>query len=74
MRFGLGVLNVIKEICFANEIIIFARYILMNEEDIMLAYTYIEHGKFELQVKHLVASAPVIFILNMVVCRVLCPE
>ena len=49
MRFGLGVLNVIKEICFANEIIIFARYILMNEEDIMLAYTYIEHGKFELQ-------------------------
>ena len=51
MRFGLGVLNVIKEICFANEIIIFARYILMNEEDIMLAYTYIEHGKFELQEK-----------------------
>jgi putative zinc-binding alcohol dehydrogenase len=42
---------VIKEICFANEIIIFARYILMNEEDIMLAYTYIEHGKFELQEK-----------------------
>ena len=41
----------IKEICFANEIIIFARYILMNEEDIMLAYTYIEHGKFELQKK-----------------------
>ena len=41
----------IKEICFANEIIIFARYILMNEEDIMLAYTYIEHGKFELQEK-----------------------
>ena len=78
MRFGLGVLNVIKEICFANEIIIFARYILMNEEDIMLAYTYIEHGKFELQEKarpeHLVASAPVIFILNMAVCRVLCPE
>ena len=51
MRFGLGVLNVIKEICFANEIIIFARYILMNEEDIMLAYTYIEHGKFELREK-----------------------
>jgi hypothetical protein len=51
VRFGLGVLNVIKEICFANEIIIFARYILMNEEDIMLAYTYIEHGKFELQEK-----------------------
>ena len=23
----------------------------MNEEDIMLAYTYIEHGKFELQEK-----------------------
>lgn len=41
----------IKEICFANEIIIFARYILMNEEDIMLAYTYIEHGKFELREK-----------------------
>lgn len=41
----------IKEICFANEIIIFARYILMNEEDIMFAYTYIEHGKFELQEK-----------------------
>ena len=51
MRFGLGVLNVIKEICFANEIIIFARYTLMNKEDIMLAYTYIEHGKFELQEK-----------------------
>ena len=41
----------IKEICFANEIIIFARYTLMNKEDIMLAYTYIEHGKFELQEK-----------------------
>ena len=41
----------IKEICFANEIIIFARYILMNEEDIMLAYTYIEHGKSELREK-----------------------
>ena len=41
----------VKEICFVNEIIIFARYILMNEEDIMLAYTYIEHGKFELQEK-----------------------
>ena len=41
----------IKEICFANEIIIFARYTLMNKEDIMLAYTYIKHGKFELQEK-----------------------
>ena len=38
----------IKYLCFANEITIFARYILIDKEKIMLAYTYIEHGKFEL--------------------------
>lgn len=38
----------IKDLCFANEITIFARYILIDKEKIMLAYTYIEHGKFEL--------------------------
>lgn len=38
----------IKYLCFANEITIFARYILIDKEKIMVAYTYIEHGKFEL--------------------------
>ena len=38
----------IKYLCFANEITIFARYILIDKEKIMLAYTYIEYGKFEL--------------------------
>lgn len=60
---------------------------LIMKEDIMLTYTYAAHGKFELKEKArpkiedsrdaivrvtLVASAPVTFISNMVVCRVQC--
>lgn len=48
MGFCLRLSNMIKDLCFANEITIFARYILIDKEKIMLAYTYIEHGKFEL--------------------------
>ena len=48
MGFCLRLSNMIKYLCFANEITIFARYILIDKEKIMLAYTYIEHGKFEL--------------------------
>ena len=51
----------------------------------MLAYTYIEHGKFGLLDKPMPdlrdsrdaivrVSVPVICILNMAVCRVLSPE
>ena len=48
MGFCLRLSNMIKDLCFANEITIFARYILIDKEKIMLAYTYIEHEKFEL--------------------------
>lgn len=63
--------------------------LLINEEDIMLTYTYIEHGKFELREKPepeivnsreaivrvtLAVFVPVTFISSTVVCRVPYPE
>ena len=63
--------------------------LLINEEDIMLTYTYIEHGKFELREKPepeivnsreaivrvtLGSIVPVTFISSTVVCRVPYPE
>ena len=63
--------------------------LLINEEDIMLTYTYIEHGKFELREKPepeivnsreaivrvtLGSICTVTFISSTVVCRVPYPE